>query len=58
LDEQGDVMVSRVLVGGAAYRCGVLSPGCIIHKINDQDVHGFNVDQIADLMVYMCLSTS
>ena len=50
-DQEGNIVISRVLVGGAADKCGLLTAGDIIHQINGEDVHGYSVDSVADLMV-------
>lgn len=47
----GDIVVSRVLCGGAADRSGMLRPGDVIHEINGNSLDGLSVDDIADLMV-------
>ena len=47
----GDVVISRVLCGGAADRSGMLRPGDVLHEINGRNVVGLSVDDVADLMV-------
>lgn len=47
----GDIIVSRVLCGGAADRSGMLRPGDVIHEINGNNLEGLSVDDVADLMV-------
>ena len=50
-DQEGNIIVSRVLVGGAADKCGMLAAGDIIHQINGENIHGYSVDDVANLMV-------
>ena len=47
----GDIVISRVLCGGAADRCGMLRPGDVLHEINGRELTGLNVDDVADIMV-------
>lgn len=54
-DQNGNIVISRVLVGGAADKCGMLTAGDIIHQINDQEINGYSVDNVADLMVCLCV---
>lgn len=50
-NQEGDIVISRVLVGGAADKCGLLTAGDIIHQVNGQDIQGYSVDNFANLMV-------
>ena len=47
----GDIVISRVLCGGAADRSGMLHPGDVLHEINGRELIGLSVDDVADLMV-------
>ena len=47
----GNIVLSRVLCGGAADRSGMLHPGDVLHEINGRELTGFSVDDVADLMV-------
>lgn len=47
----GNIVVSRVLCGGAADRSGMLHPGDILHELNGRALTGLSVDDVADLMV-------
>lgn len=51
-EEDGNIVISRVLCGGAADRSGMLHPGDILHEINGRTLTGLTVDDVADLMVY------
>lgn len=50
-EEDGNIVISRVLCGGAADRSGMLHPGDILHELNGRELTGLSVDDIADLMV-------
>ncbi len=50
-DQEGNIIISRVLVGGAADKCGMLAAGDTIHSVNGEDIHGLSVDDVAKLMV-------
>ena len=51
MEKDGNIVISRVLCGGAADRSGMLHPGDALHEINGRALHGLNVDDVADLMV-------
>ena len=50
-DQNGNIVISRILVGGAADKCGMLAAGDIIHQINGEEINGYSIDNVADLMV-------
>ena len=50
-EKGGNIVISRVLCGGAADRSGMLHPGDVLHEINGRSLAGLSVDDVADLMV-------
>ena len=46
-----EIVISRVLCGGAADRSGMLHPGDVVHEINGEDIGGRSVDYVAEKMV-------
>jgi hypothetical protein len=48
--QNGKVLISRVLHGGAADKSSLLHAGDVVHEINGMAIHGFSVDQVANLM--------
>lgn len=57
-DENKEIVVSRVLAGGVAFRSGALHAGDIVHEINDYTVHGWSIDEVANFMVCTWPDTS
>ena len=51
MEKDGNIVISRVLCGGAADRSGMLHPGDALHEINGRALRGLSVDDVADLMV-------
>lgn len=54
-DVVGNILISRVIHGTIADRCGLLKPGDVIHEINGESVRGRTIDEVADKMVYISL---
>lgn len=50
-DSADNIIISRVIHGTVADRCGILQVGDVIHKINGYSVYGKSIDDIADEMV-------
>ena len=50
-NENKEIVVSRVLAGGMAFRSGALHAGDIVHEINDYTVQGWSIDEVATFMV-------
>ena len=50
-DIAGNILISRVIHGTVADRCGLLRVGDVIHEINGESIHGKTIDEIADEMV-------
>ncbi|XP_019854587.1 PREDICTED: MAGUK p55 subfamily member 6-like isoform X2 [Amphimedon queenslandica] len=49
-DSNDNVIISRIIHGKVADRCGILRVGDIIHEINGYSVYGKTIDDIADEM--------
>jgi MAGUK p55 subfamily protein 5 len=49
-DTAGNILISRVIHGSVADRCGLLRAGDVIHEINGESVHDRSIDEIADRM--------
>jgi len=45
------IVISRVLQGGAASRSGMLHQGDVMLEINGQSVQGWSIDEVAKFMV-------
>lgn len=50
-DSNDNVIISRIIHGTVADRCGILRVGDIIHEINGYSVYGKTIDDIANEMV-------
>lgn len=50
-DTADNILISRVIHGTVADRCGLFRVGDVIHEINGYSVHGKTIDEIAEEMV-------